>query len=421
MRVRATLAAALLVATAALPAAQPPALGPGERVTDGVLLYRFDDPSLLTPAGPIAVQALRLDPRKVRLESGLAEDRVPARETVHQIAARRGAIAAVNAGFFSLADGDPVSLLKAHGELVSDTDRPRGAVAMLDEHGATRLLFDRVTVAVRVAIHGRRLPVNAIDAAPATGKLTLYTPTYQGQVLPADGGTEWLLESGAHPRVTARYPSSGAATTHGQTTVLSLGSGTPLPPLDLLAPPNKIGIETSYRTRLGSAATDWSRAATVVSGAGLLVLDGRELTDWKEDGLSRAFDTTRHPRTLIGVDAGGGDLARHDRRPQPRAEPGHDLRRVTGALAASRAAIGAEPGRRRIRDDGRAREDREPSVRRDRSPASQRRDPCAAAAEMRRSADFAGVRAGSARMNPSEVAEPRDSLSWRTRSCRHSS
>jgi exopolysaccharide biosynthesis protein len=87
--------------------------------------------------------------------------------------------------------------------------------------------------------------------------------------------------------------------------VLSLGSGTPLPPLDLLAPPNKIGIETSYRTRLGSAATDWSRAATVVSGAGLLALDGRELTDWKEDGLSRAFDTTRHPRTLIGVDAGG--------------------------------------------------------------------------------------------------------------------
>lgn len=305
MRVRATLAAALLVATAALPAAQPPALGPGERVADGVLLYRFDDPALLTPAGPIAVQALRLDPRKITLESGLAGDRVPARETVQQIAARRGAIAAVNAGFFSLADGDPVSLLKANGELVSDTDRPRGAVGILDDHGVARLLFDRVTVAVTVAIHGRRLPINAIDAAPATGKLTLYTPTYQGQVLPADGGTEWLLENGTHPRVTARYPSPGAVTSQGRTTVLSLGSGTPPPPLDLLAPPNKISIETSYRTRLGSAATDWSRAATVVSGAGLLVLDGRELTEWKEEGLSQAFDTTRNPRTLIGVDAGG--------------------------------------------------------------------------------------------------------------------
>ena len=105
MRVRATLAAALLVATTALLAAQPPALGPGERIADGVLLYRFDDPALLTPAGPVAVQALRLDPRKITIESALAGDRVPARETVQQIAARRGAIAAVNAGFFSLADG----------------------------------------------------------------------------------------------------------------------------------------------------------------------------------------------------------------------------------------------------------------------------------------------------------------------------
>ena len=30
---------------------------------DGVQLYRLDDPALLSPAGPVAVQALRLDPR----------------------------------------------------------------------------------------------------------------------------------------------------------------------------------------------------------------------------------------------------------------------------------------------------------------------------------------------------------------------
>ena len=60
---------------------------------------------------------------------------------------------------------------------------------------------------------------------------------------------------------------------------------------------------TSYRTRLGSSPKDWARARNAVSGAGLLVLDGRDVNDWSEEGLSAGFDTTRHPRTMIGVDA----------------------------------------------------------------------------------------------------------------------
>jgi len=33
------------------------------------------------------------------------------------------------------------------------------------------------------------------------------------------------------------------------------------------------------------------------------MLDGRELPEWNDEPLSASFDTTRHPRTLIGVDA----------------------------------------------------------------------------------------------------------------------
>lgn len=67
MRARVTfLSAFALLAVAAL-SAQAPALGPAERIADGVVLYRLSDPDLLTPPGPIAVQALRLDPRKVSI------------------------------------------------------------------------------------------------------------------------------------------------------------------------------------------------------------------------------------------------------------------------------------------------------------------------------------------------------------------
>jgi len=60
-----------------------------------------------------------------------------------------------------------------------------------------------------------------------------------------------------------------------------------------------------YEPRLGSRAADWASASDAVSGAGLLVLDGREITDWKDEELSSGFETTRHPRTMIGVDRSG--------------------------------------------------------------------------------------------------------------------
>ena len=139
----------VLLLSATLLAAQPlprtASLGSAERIADGVLLYRLDDPSLLNPAGHVSVQALQLDPRKVRLETGVAGDHLPARETVVSMAKRRGALAAVNAGFFALANGAPQALLKSAGALVGKAARPRGAVGILDRRGGPRLLFDRVT------------------------------------------------------------------------------------------------------------------------------------------------------------------------------------------------------------------------------------------------------------------------------------
>lgn len=167
----------------------------------------------MTPAGPIAVQALRIDPAKATIAIGIAGNRLPARETVPQIAARRGALAAVNAGFFAMGNGQPAGFLKYRGTVLGRARRPRGAVAFTDAAGKTRLLFDRVSVVRR--------------------------------------------------------------------------------------PNGKV----EYRPRLGTFAQDWARASDAVGGAGLLRLDGRDLTEWADERLATGFDTTRHPRTLIGVDA----------------------------------------------------------------------------------------------------------------------
>lgn len=216
VRLRAPVASAWLLLLVTILSAQPATLAPPERLADGALLYRLDDPSLLSPPGPVAVQALKLDPRKVTLEIGRGAGAEPPRTTVDAIAARRpDAIAAVNAGFFSLETGRPTNLLKIAGTVMSGTSRPRGAVGWSDRGGKTALLFDRVAV-----------------TSPAKGRF-------------------------------------------------------------------------EYKPLIGTSPRDWSRAQNAVSGAGLLMLDGRELTEWTDERITAGFDTTRHPRTVIGTDGGG--------------------------------------------------------------------------------------------------------------------
>src|SRR5690606_39050107 len=97
----------LLALTVTFHAQQAP-LGPAEQIATGVQLYRLDDQALLSPPGPIAVQALRLDPQEVALEIVRATGEDIPVETVPSIATRHpGTIAAINAGFFSLKTGKP--------------------------------------------------------------------------------------------------------------------------------------------------------------------------------------------------------------------------------------------------------------------------------------------------------------------------
>ena len=54
----------------------------------------------------------------------------------------------------------------------------------------------------------------------------------------------------------------------------------------------------------GSEA-EWEKADAIVGGAGLLLRDGRIITDWKVEQLAPAFAETRHPRTLVGTHPDG--------------------------------------------------------------------------------------------------------------------
>lgn len=307
VRVTALLFAALI--TAGCPRETAIDLGTPEHVADGVQLYRVTDPALLDPPEPISVQMLRLDPSTIDLRIALARDRVMQLETVPEIAARTHALAAVNAGFFVVKNGDPAGLLEIADELVSDTALTRGAIGIVRRPGKPlSLVFDRVSASATLRFRSQgeafAQPIDGIDTTRVRSKLMLYTPRYGPDSDMADTGVEWQL-AGSPLTVVEKRPNAGRTPIPRDGLVLSYG-GTILPTaLERLDRGQEVTIDRQFTTRLGTRPEFWTEAQDIVGGAGLLVVNGRPAADWADERLRAGFDTERHPRTLIGVGRGG--------------------------------------------------------------------------------------------------------------------
>lgn len=305
------LAALLALLTGCAASDSPGWLGSASDVAPGVRFYRSTDATLLEPAGPVAVHLLRLDPRRVRLTSVLSQDEVLGAETVGDMAARHGAVAAINGGFFNVTTGEPVGLLKVARRLVSDTGTAKGAVVIRSPSDAiTELLFDQITVRVALAFEadGREwtMPIAGVDTTRARGRLMLYTPEYHEHTDTAPNGVEWVLK-GTPLVVTEVRHDLGQTPIPGDGAVLSYG-GLDLPEeLASLQPGVAVRLETEWRAVHGASAEALDDADHIVQGAGLLRRAGRAPGGWMEiEGLkSESFIDVRHPRTIIGLDRDG--------------------------------------------------------------------------------------------------------------------
>jgi len=305
----------LVLLTLACGAAQMPVpqtgwLSPPDTVARGLEFYTSTDTTLVEPAAPISVSLLRLDPARVRLTSLLSNDQVMYAEPVLEMATRAKALAAVNAGFFNVNNGEPVGLLKVGGELVSDTPITKGAVALWSpEAGRTTLAFDQVSARVELVIRAGEQPmavtVDGVDTTRARGKLMLYSPKYHANTDTAGNGMEWVL-SGQPLAVTSMRRDAGSTPIPADGLVLSYG-GLELPEaLQGLVPGVVVDVRRVWTSVHGLEHERLESADHVVNGAGLLRRAGVSLTNWDAEKLSgTAFILTKHPRTLVGVDRQG--------------------------------------------------------------------------------------------------------------------
>lgn len=285
-------------------------LSAGETIAPGVTFYTSTDTTLVEPAAPVSVSLLKLDPVKVRLTSLLSNDQVMYAEPVLEMAARANAVAAVNAGFFNVNNGEPVGLLKVAGVLVSDTPVTKGAVGIWSpDNGRTELAFDQISARVDLRIGEEpaavAMAVDGVDTTRARGKLMLYTPKYHEHTDTAGNGMEWVLR-GSPLKVVEVRTNAGSTPIPTDGFVLSFG-GLELPAeLKQLSNGTTVSLDTHWTTVNGLEPERIGTADHVVNGAGLLRVKGRRITSWETERLSGPnFVDARHPRTMIGLDRRG--------------------------------------------------------------------------------------------------------------------
>lgn len=247
---------------------------------------------------------LLIDPARFRLQPALALNQTVGREATSSIARRHGATAAVNGGFFSAETpyvGDPALVYAFRGNVVSEPQRSRAALALWEERGRQAAYIGHPEWEA-YAMWGRpshRIDLNGVNRGRGDEDVVWFNPLCHRSTLTVPGGTEVVVAGGRVVNVRDGYGDSTIPATGG---VLSF-SAARWKTLPARSRP-RVGDPFRAVTRLvgDGDAEVWRRAEYVVNGIPALVHEGAPIPPgaWHEQGLKEGFTVKKHPRTAIG-------------------------------------------------------------------------------------------------------------------------
>lgn len=288
--------------------------------------------------GPWVVRALTVDFQSFTGTVTESHDATLAgRRTTTQIAQDTGALAAVNGGFFIIADtdgvvGDSAGIVVRDGRLLHDATNGRVAAILGD--GGRHLRLEKLWTRIDLRdSHGRDHQVEGLNRAPGLirdcggragdqptsaprmdvtcknpNELVAFTPDF-GAPLPAGTGSEAVLD--ARGRVVSEGPRTAGSVPAGGTVLEAIGTEAAW--LDRNA---VVGEHLRIRTAVtgpGGRPVRFGPHDSVVNGGPQLVTDGKVEIAPQADGLIHPDDPSyfygwairRNPRTMIGTDRRG--------------------------------------------------------------------------------------------------------------------
>ena len=244
---------------------------------------------------------LRLDLTKVRLDVHHAMDAAIGTEKTSSIAARHGAFAAINAGFFRLDSsiwaGDAAGVLQIDDWLYSESYAGRVAL-FIDDNQSDRatVRIEKLNVIDTVEIKGKKFEV-ARNRQLGKDDLVMFTTPFHTTTLTDPSVLEVIVRN---KKVFKIVDGVGSSQIPHDGYVLS-ASGAKRDELLRLV---NVGTKIKGSLRVGSdadfvARTAFNNAQDIVGGVPQLIKNGKIDITWEQEKTTKSFVETRHPRTAV--------------------------------------------------------------------------------------------------------------------------
>ena len=249
-----------------------------------------------TEIEPIKINLLRLDLTKVRLDVVHALDAAIGLETTSSIAARHGAVAAINAGFFrldkSIFAGDAAGVLMIDGKLLSEGNG-RVSLVIRNNQSNTQTSIEKLSVSLGLFPQKLTFKISGINRERKNDEMVLYTPQFHSTTLTDNSGIEFVVIG---DKIVSIFEGKGSNVIPENGGVFS-ASGKLKDELRFL----KIGAKLMATVKLERPNKNFytSKPEDIVGGVPQLIKNGKIEITWEQEKSSKSFVETRHPRTAV--------------------------------------------------------------------------------------------------------------------------
>ncbi|MBC8066504.1 MAG: phosphodiester glycosidase family protein [Chlorobia bacterium] len=297
LRVAASFVIAIQCGIAAGQACEKP-IAPG-------VIYRME----VSLAVPRIVHAIRfsLGAPGMSLKSELGggtvieENASKGRETMTEMAARTGALVAINGDFFPFT-GDPLGTMVRDGQLLSSPGLGRSVFGW----GNSSSAIGQVSFEGTVEIAGQVIPLKGINEECPLNEVVLHTDVAAfamsktpniALVFKMDN-SDWAPNGVFTGTFESAYDDAAKIPIQPGNAILT-ASGIRAVHLQSLIPGEKVKI------RFTTKGFDWTKVNQIMGGGPFLIRGGQIAVDAERQGFNDVFSKKRHPRTAMGRTADG--------------------------------------------------------------------------------------------------------------------
>jgi exopolysaccharide biosynthesis protein len=269
-------------------------IAPGVEHLQIVRGYKSDKES----TGPWLINMLRIDLRRAHLKMLHAMDEAVGLETVSSLAARYGALAAVNSGYFRTTGtyrGDSVGVEVLDGKLVSEPYNARAACGLIERTGKQDLIFGHLKFTGEIVARTKH-GIDGLNRPRGENELIVFTPEFHRTTLTDPGGLEIIIRRG---RIVELSDLKGSSVIPADGFVISTSGTAREWALKNLRRGERVRLNLNLAPVETEQAEAWKQATSIVGGGPQLIKNGRiDITNAAETILP-SFVSDGHPRTAI--------------------------------------------------------------------------------------------------------------------------